>query len=82
MKSELLSGRFVCPECGSREAEPTGKAFQKETGQRREYTCVSCRLEIPAHLAERWGGLSVEDARHEWREVYRDFAITRERNLV
>jgi DNA-directed RNA polymerase subunit RPC12/RpoP len=82
MKSELLSRRFICPECGSREAAPVGKAFQKETGQRRQYRCLSCHLEIPAHLGERWGGLSLEDARYEWQQVYRDLATTPERSAV
>jgi len=33
--------------------------------------CADCGRQVPAHLAERWNGLSMEDARREWRDVYR-----------
>jgi len=34
-------------------------------------TCAQCHFVIPAHLAERWNGISVKQARQQWREVYR-----------
>jgi len=35
-------------------------------------TCNQYGSDIPAHLAERWNGISVEDARKAWIEKYRD----------
>ncbi len=74
MKSSLFKGEFLCPECGSLHAEPEPPQNAQQPGNRIRWrrTCASCQLEIPVHLAERWGGISVEDARKEWREVYRD----------
>lgn len=74
MKGSFFRGRFVCPECGSSQPEPntSGKDQQPGNGTPRRYACAHCRFEIPVHLAERWGGISIEDARNEWRAVYRD----------
>lgn len=33
--------------------------------------CGDCHESIPADLAERWDNQPIEDARREWREVYR-----------
>ena len=35
-------------------------------------TCGKCQSQIPAHLGERWDGLSVDDAKKEWKKVYRE----------
>lgn len=74
MKTLFGNGKFLCPECGSQLGKPAtrSKASKRGAGMRRAFICADCQFEIPAHLAERWGGVSVEDARHEWREVYRD----------
>ena len=70
-------GEFVCPECGSRDAElavmvePVFREDDPWSGVMQWITCDSCSREIPAHLGERWGGISVEEAGKEWREVYR-----------
>lgn len=70
-------GDFVCPECGSRRVagialvQPAGSATDPWSPVLQTARCASCRREIPAHLAERWGGISVEEAGREWREVYR-----------
>lgn len=72
MKTQLIIPHFICPECGS--LESAGGAALQGTGPRRSYTCAGCHLEIPAHLAERWGGLSAQDARAEWWQVYRPLA--------
>ena len=65
--------RFICPECGSKDAQPPGieAGLKKGHGLRYTLTCARCRWKIPAHLAERWGGLSIEAARQEWHHVYR-----------
>lgn len=62
---------FLCPECGSARRQPY---VPHENGNRtgRRYVCANCQLEVPVHLAERWGGISIADAAKEWREVYRD----------
>ncbi len=78
MKSSFFEGPFVCPECGSRQPEPTPAQDdqQPEDVIGRRYTCANCQSQIPVHLAQRWGGISIEDAKKEWREVYRDAATT------
>ncbi len=80
MKSALFKGRFICPECGSAEAERNVSKEAQQHGDRirRHYTCAKCHFEIPIHLAERWGGISIEDAMNEWRELYRDQAKAQE----
>ena len=69
--------RFICPECGSQECEPTSLKLTLAggSGLRRNLVCAKCRFEIPAHLAERWGGISVEEASKEWREIYRALVV-------
>jgi hypothetical protein len=78
MKTTLWEEQFLCPECGSQEPAQTspGDATKRGTGMRRCCVCADCHFEIPAHLAERWGRISVEDARSEWRAVYRHLAQT------
>lgn len=68
--------KFVCPECGSKEAEPLSleAGLKKGHGLRYSLTCARCRWKIPAHLAERWGDISIQAAKLEWRHVYRDAA--------
>ncbi len=74
MSGALFKGRFLCPECGS--TKPEHDFFQEPVARaarlRRRYRCAECHCEIPVHLAERWGGISVEDAMREWRVAYRD----------
>jgi len=41
-------------------------------------SCARCGFIIPAHLAQRWDDISVEQARREWSEIYR--AISLEEN--
>jgi predicted RNA-binding Zn-ribbon protein involved in translation (DUF1610 family) len=76
MKPSHGQDKFICPECGSVEALPVSlrKAPRANPGPRREVVCARCGFEIPLHLAERWGGLSVAEAQKEWVEVYRDLA--------
>jgi hypothetical protein len=76
--------QFICPECGSEECDPTNlnQASKRVPGLRRDLVCARCRFEIPAHLAERWGGISVEEARKEWRLVYRNLCRPGRRGVV
>lgn len=68
---------FLCPECGSREAgivelvEPGLDADDPRSGVLRWITCADCGFEIPAHIGELRDGVSPEEARREWLEVYR-----------
>ena len=72
-----LGGEFICPECGGTEpglvefiepsgvtSNPWGKVYEIQT-------CSTCQFRIPAHLAERWEGISEEEARAEWRRDFR-----------
>ena len=69
---------FICPECGSHETG--GKTHVSTVPDERDpwsgvlvrIRCASCRAVIPAHLAERWDNVSLEEARKQWREIYRD----------
>lgn len=76
MKTAIRIERFICPECGWEEDSCVEIVRKRGNGRRRGRVCASCNLEIPMHLAERWGGISVEDAKKEWREVYRDLRDT------
>jgi DNA-directed RNA polymerase subunit RPC12/RpoP len=83
MKATFGKRKFVCPECGSQEPEPTSlvRAPKAGPGMRRGYVCAKCYFEIPAHLGERWGGISIQDARREWLEAYRHIAETQETRI-
>jgi rubredoxin len=74
---DIEKGKFICPECGSKEADTMALispifvpgnpwSFVLQT-----ITCVDCGSEVPAHLAERWNGMTKEQARSEWEDVYR-----------
>jgi len=76
---------FLCPECGSAKAAsymevdrigPPDRTLPW-SGVLWMATCAECGYCIPAHLAERWGGLSVEEARREWREIFREWPDAR-----
>jgi hypothetical protein len=68
---------FICPNCGSTEAEfmtmvssiPDGEDPWSSVLQ--VLTCAKCKRKIPAHLGERWNDRTVEEARSEWSETYR-----------
>ena len=70
-------GKFICPECGSENPSSTCMISSEPnendpwSGVLQSITCYDCDREIPAHLAERWGGRSIEEARTEWRNKYR-----------
>lgn len=79
MRNDENSG-FVCPECGSTEAstyEDVSTDYDPQnpwSGVLERITCAKCDFLIPAHLGERWGQMSVEEARQEWQDVYRETA--------
>ena len=68
---------FVCPGCGG--SNPGGIAMVSPSPNADDpwsdvleiIECGDCHESIPAHLAERWDNQPIEDARREWREVYR-----------
>lgn len=74
------NGDFICPECGSTEAstyEMVSTDYDSQdpwSGVLQRITCAKCDFVIPAHLAERWDEMSVEDARQEWQAEYRETA--------
>ena len=68
---------FICPECKSTEykshlyvstipdpSDPWSSILQ-------QYECAKCENYIPAHLAERWNGINVDEAKQEWVKVYK-----------
>ena len=69
--------KFICPECGSRKASEsrlmandTLRSTQEQVTTRTRI-CIGCGYEIPLHLGERHGEVSIEQARREWHRVYR-----------
>jgi hypothetical protein len=68
---------FLCPECGSDEVgmvamvetDPNGSDIWDSVFER--INCGKCKSVVPAHLGERWDGMSVERAKLEWQEQYR-----------
>jgi predicted RNA-binding Zn-ribbon protein involved in translation (DUF1610 family) len=69
---------FVCPECGGTEAavhlrvipastdtSPWGQVHAREV-------CTSCRRVVPTSLAERWNGMTLEEAREIWHRLFRE----------
>jgi len=68
---------FLCPECGS--TKKCGEIFLNAEYDRKNpwsavfhrIRCAQCNFWLPAHLAERWFGLSVVAARAEWQSAYR-----------
>jgi len=80
MKNPMNPDDFICPECGSREANEfvCVETLPSETDPwsaiLQRCKCAKCGNIIPAHLAERWDGLSQEQAVREWKQVYRTTA--------
>ncbi len=81
---DLTAQPFICPNCrssncrglafvdpswtfgiGSPSKSPWDFVFQLRV-------CGDCGATIPAHLAERWEGMTVEEAEEKWKRVYRD----------
>lgn len=67
---------FICPACGARNVDPDLKGpatlspEDKGGGILPHVTCPICERRVPQHLAERWGGLSVDEAAAEWKQLY------------
>jgi len=76
--ADMNPNDFLCPECGSR--EPGASVFVSTVYNEddpwssimQRIECNQCHSTIPAHLAERWDNLTIEDAQKEWQEIYRD----------
>ena len=81
---DLTAQGFVCPQCGSSESsgimfvspEPLSASNERTWSLwsvvQQIRTCGQCGTAIPAHLAERWEGMTVEEAKEEWVRLYRD----------
>jgi hypothetical protein len=75
---------FVCPHCKSSAKEnPSGELSSMRIDPGSSETsddpwhevfqvvrCPGCKYWIPAHLGNRWDGISLEEAQEEWKEVY------------
>ena len=81
---DLTAQPFICPNCGSSKCSGFVFVNPKPLSSSNEQTwslwsmvqqvltCGECEATIPAHLAERWEGMTVEEAKEEWARVYRD----------
>jgi hypothetical protein len=71
---------FLCPECGSHDAAENLMVSQHydpsipHSGVLQYISCAACRYRIPAHLAERWDGITDDEAASEWRREFRNGA--------
>lgn len=86
MSAAANGRRFVCPECGSEHerqrilCSPPALTFVGEIetqpwlGVLEVIVCDGCGYHVPAHLGERWDGLTESTAEDEWRRTYRDGA--------
>ena len=71
---------FICPNCGSTEPgyeeyvskeNPDSKDTNPWSSVLQIISCEQCHRKIPAHLAERWDNISIEDAKKEWIEKFK-----------
>jgi len=72
-------GYFICPECGSKRTpdeevhvSPIENDDDPATHVLQWIKCAQCGVFIPAHIAERWDDLSIDDAKKDWLEYYRN----------
>ena len=73
----MSANEFICPECGSHRARP--KVFVSAVIREgnpwsvvlQRVQCAKCSAMVPAHLAERWDGMSEGEAQAEWQQTYR-----------
>jgi GTP diphosphokinase / guanosine-3',5'-bis(diphosphate) 3'-diphosphatase len=83
--TEGSKGAFICPECSStkvRQVMEVTTAFDPAhpwSGVLGRIVCDGCGSTIPAHLGERWDGLSIEEAQDQWRKVYRQKGLPKRR---
>jgi hypothetical protein len=74
----MPDGQFICPECGAATpAEELNVSTSYDPAEPRTAVlhwirCGGCRRSIPAHLGERWRGMTVAAAQAEWRARFRD----------
>ena len=78
---------FICPECGGEKVARTihcspppllfGSQIETDPwlGVLEVIVCDGCGYHVPAHLGERWDGLTETTAEEEWQRVYRDAAL-------
>ncbi|MDA9646956.1 hypothetical protein N9S82_00645 [Candidatus Pelagibacter sp.] len=73
----MSNENFICPNCNSKEileqmflsieapnnSDPWSSVTQV-------IKCDSCKKTIPAHLGERWDGITLEQAKKEYLEKY------------
>lgn len=73
---ESYQNKFNCPECDSKifkekfhYKSKLGDSLYSSVLQ--EIQCGSCFMDIPGHLAERSGNISIIDAKNEWINKYK-----------
>ncbi|NQY26643.1 MAG: hypothetical protein HRT92_05640 [Piscirickettsiaceae bacterium] len=69
---------FLCPECGGEEpyiVTEVSTVYDPDdpvSAVLEWISCKQCHAEIPAHIAERWNNITIEQAQKEWRDTYRE----------
>jgi len=72
-------GEFICIECGSKR-EGESLMMEKIQGNNsndpwslvlQQIECLDCKSILPTHLAERWNGVSFEEAKDERLKKYK-----------
>jgi len=81
-----VQGEFICPECGSGTIGDHLLVSPAMTDDENPWSVVTqrircgyCRSWVPAHLGQRWGGMSLDRAKEEWHESFRDGGISQAR---
>lgn len=73
-------GGFICPECGSNQytegaflakVPPITKSKNPWDSVLQTMKCSSCKKIIPSHLGERWGKITIDEAKKEWNNDYK-----------
>ena len=75
----MSNENFICPNCNSKEILEQ-KFLSIEAPNNSDpwssvthvIKCDSCKMTIPAHLGERWNGITFEEAKKEYLEKYSD----------
>jgi hypothetical protein len=68
--------KFICPECGSKIIKEKFHYKSRSidglySNVLQEIQCGFCFIDIPGHLAERYGDISIKDAKNEWINKYK-----------
>jgi len=70
----MPSHKFICPACNSRKQPVIAHISPVPPNTITEMAlCLDCNEDIPAHIAYRWDGMGIKQARREWKEYKKLF---------